>query len=214
MDILEKLKQLSAARGETGAKPEFIVVGLGNPGIQYEGSRHNAGFIAIETLEKKLGFTCDRHKFRAKVGNAVIGGKSCLVMKPETFMNLSGDAVGEAMRFYKVPTENIIVVFDDISLEPGQLRIRRKGSAGGHNGIKSIIAQCGGEGFPRIKLGVGKKPHPDYDLAEWVLGKFSSGDREKLDKAAENACEALELMVQGRIDEAMSRFNSYSDPTI
>lgn len=208
MDIFEKLKQLSAERGETGTKPEYIIVGLGNPGIQYDGSRHNAGFITIDALEKKLGFSCERRKFKAKVGNTVIGGKTCLVMKPETFMNLSGDAVSEAMDFYKIPIENVIVIFDDISLEPGQLRIRRKGSAGGHNGIKSIIAQCGGEDFPRIKLGVGKKPNPAYDLAKWVLGRFSEDDRKKIDIAAEKACDALELMVNGKIDEAMSKFNS------
>ncbi|MCR5541574.1 MAG: aminoacyl-tRNA hydrolase [Ruminococcus sp.] len=208
MDIFEKLKQLSAQRGETSTKPEYIIVGLGNPGIQYEGTRHNAGFITIEALEKKLGFSCDRHKFKAKVGNTVIGGKSCLVMKPETFMNLSGDAVSEAMDFYKIPLENVIVIFDDISLDVGQMRIRRKGSAGGHNGIKSIIAQCDGENFPRIKLGVGKKPNPAYDLAKWVLSKFSEEDRKKLDGAAEKACSALELMVQGKTDEAMNKFNA------
>ncbi len=208
MDIFEKLKQLSAQRGETGTKPEYIIVGLGNPGIQYEGTRHNAGFITIEALEKKLGFSCDRHKFKAKVGNTVIGGKSCLVMKPETFMNLSGDAVSEAMDFYKIPLENVIVIFDDISLDVGHMRIRRKGSAGGHNGIKSIIAQCGGEDFPRIKLGVGKKPNPAYDLAKWVLSKFGDEDMEKLGNAAEKACDALELMVQGKIDEAMNKYNA------
>ena len=208
MDIFEKLKQLSAQRGETGTKPEYIIVGLGNPGIQYEGTRHNAGFITIEALEKKLGFSCDRHKFKAKVGNTVIGGKSCLVMKPETFMNLSGDAVSEAMDFYKIPLENVIVIFDDISLDVGHMRIRRKGSAGGHNGIKSIIAQCGGEDFPRIKLGVGKKPNPAYDLAKWVLSKFGDEDMEKLGNAAEKACDALELMVQGKIDDAMNKYNA------
>lgn len=207
MDIFEKLKQLSAQRGATNTKVEFIIVGLGNPGIQYEGSRHNAGFMAVEALEKRLGFSCDRHKFKAKVATVSIGGKGCLVMKPETFMNLSGDAVEEAMDFYKIPLENIIVIFDDISLEPGQLRIRRKGSAGGHNGIKSIIAQCGGEEFPRIKLGVGKKPRPDYDLAKWVLSRFGEEDRAKLEEAAEKACDALELMVQGKISDAMNRFN-------
>ena len=208
MDIFEKLKQLSAQRGETGTKPEYIIVGLGNPGIQYESTRHNAGFITIEALEKKLGFSCDRHKFKAKVGNTVIGGKSCLVMKPETFMNLSGDAVSEAMDFYKIPLENVIVIFDDISLDAGHMRIRRKGSAGGHNGIKSIIAQCGGEDFPRIKLGVGKKPNPAYNLAKWVLSKFGDEDMEKLGNAAEKACDALELMVQGKIDEAMNKYNA------
>jgi PTH1 family peptidyl-tRNA hydrolase len=123
-------------------------------------------------------------------------------------MNLSGDAVEEAMDFYKIPLENVIVIFDDISLDAGHMRIRRKGSAGGHNGIKSIIAQCGGEDFPRIKLGVGKKPNPAYDLAKWVLSKFSDEDRKLIDLAAEKACDALELMVQGKIDDAMSKFNS------
>lgn len=209
MDIFEKLKQLSARReAAEGGRPEFIIAGLGNPGVQYEHTRHNAGFAVVEALEKKFGFKADRHRFKAKVGSAVIGGKSCLVMKPETFMNLSGDAVEEAMSFYKIPIENLIVVFDDISLEPGQLRIRRKGSAGGHNGIKSIIARCGSEDFPRVKMGVGKKPRPDYDLADWVLSKFNEEDGKKLNEAAQKACAAIELMVQGKISEAMNLYNS------
>ena len=208
MSIWDVFNRISSEKDSKGTKPEYIIVGLGNPGIQYELTRHNAGFMAVAALEKRYGFTVSSHKFKALVGNAVIGGKNCLVMKPETFMNLSGDAVEEAMNFYKIPLENIIVIFDDISLEPGQLRIRRKGSAGGHNGIKSIIAQCDGENFPRIKLGVGKKPNPAYDLAKWVLGRFSEEDRKKIDDAAARACDALELMVQDKIDEAMSKFNS------
>ena len=207
MDIFEKLRQLSSQYGNDGTKPEYIIVGLGNPGIQYAGTRHNAGFMAVEALEKKLGFTVDRHRFKAKVGRTVIAGKSCLVMKPETYMNLSGDAVEEAMSFYKIPLDHVIVIFDDIELDVGRLRIRRKGSAGGHNGIKSIIAQCDGEDFPRIKIGVGKKPRPDYDLKDWVLGKFTDEDREKLGQVLDNACEALELMVQDKISEAMNKFN-------
>lgn len=208
MDIFEKLKKISAELGGSeGAKPEYLIVGLGNPGIQYEGTRHNAGFIMVEALEKKYNFKVDKHKFKAKVGNAVIGGKNCLVMKPETFMNLSGDAVEEAASFYKIPPENIIVIFDDISLDVGHMRIRRKGSAGGHNGIKSIIAQLDSEEFPRIKIGVGKKPHPDYDLAKWVLSKFSDEDMKLLDEIKDKVCGAAELMVQGKTSEAMNKFN-------
>lgn len=206
MDIFEKLKQLSAERTPAG-KPEFIIVGLGNPGVAYENTRHNAGFMAVQALEKKFGISVNTHKFKALVGRGNIGGKSVLVMKPETFMNNSGEAVSEAMDFYKIPIENIIVIFDDISLDVGNMRIRRKGSAGGHNGIKSIIALCGGENFPRVKVGVGKKPHPDYNLADWVLSKFSDEDMKKLAEVDEKTCEAVELMVQGKTSEAMNKFN-------
>ena len=168
MDIFEKLKKLSAERETAMGKPEYIIVGLGNPGVAYENTRHNAGFLAVAAMEKKYGFSVNTHKFKALVGRAVIGGKSCLVMKPETFMNNSGEAVSDAMDFYDIPLENVVVVYDDISLDVGKMRIRRNGSAGGHNGIKSIIALCGGQDFPRVKIGVGKKPHPDYNLADWV----------------------------------------------
>lgn len=207
MDIFEKLKRLSAEREGASGKPEFIIVGLGNPGVAYENTRHNAGFMAVQALEKKFGINVNTHKFKALVGRGNIGGKSVLVMKPETFMNNSGEAVSEAMDFYKIPIENIIVIFDDISLDVGNMRIRRKGSAGGHNGIKSIIALCGGENFPRVKVGVGKKPHPDYNLADWVLSKFSDEDMKKLAEVDEKTCEAVELMVQGKTSEAMNKFN-------
>lgn len=207
MDIFEKLKKLSLEHSEPVGKPEFIVVGLGNPGVTYENTRHNAGFMAISALEKKYNFNVTTHKFKALTARAVIGGKNCLVMKPETYMNLSGDAVMEAMNFFKIPLNNIIVIFDDISLDVGHMRIRRKGSAGGHNGIKSIIAQCGGEDFPRIKIGVGKKPSPDYDLADWVLSKFTDDELKTLSDVDGRACEAVELMVQGRISDAMNSFN-------
>lgn len=209
MDIFDKLKKLSAELGNSNAaaKPEFIIAGLGNPGIQYENTRHNAGFMAVSALEKKYNFSVNTHKFKALVGNASIGGKSCLVMKPETYMNLSGESISQAMDFYKIPAENLIVIFDDISLEPGFMRIKRKGSAGGHNGIKSIIALCGGENFPRIKIGVGKKPNPDYDLADWVLSRFSEEDMKKLSEVDEKVCTACELIVQGKISEAMNKFN-------
>lgn len=209
MDIFEKLKKLSAElnTSNSGAKPEFIIVGLGNPGIQYENTRHNAGFMAIEFLERKYNFKVSSHKFKALVGNAVIEGINCLVMKPETYMNLSGEAVSQAMDFYKIPLENVLIIFDDISLEPGHMRIKRKGSAGGHNGIKSIIAECGGEQFPRIKIGVGKKPHPDYDLADWVLSRFNEEDMKKISEVDEKVCTACSLIVQGKISEAMNKFN-------
>ena len=207
MDIFEKLKKLSLEHSEPVGKPEFIVVGLGNPGVTYENTRHNAGFMAISALEKKYNFNVTTHKFKALTARAVIGGKNCLVMKPETYMNLSGDAVMEAMNFFKIPLNNIIVIFDDISLDVGHMRIRRKGSAGGHNGIKSIIAQCGGEDFPRIKIGVGKKPSPDYDLADWVLSKFTDDESKTLSDVDGRVCEAVEFMVQGRISDAMNSFN-------
>lgn len=209
MDIFEKLKKISAELGgNNSAKPEYIIVGLGNPGVQYENTRHNAGFTAVSALEKKYNFSVNYHKFKALTGNAVIGGKSCLVMKPETYMNLSGDAVQAAMDFYKIPIEKIIVIFDDISLDVGQMRIRRKGSSGGHNGIKSIIAQCDSEDFPRIKIGVGKKPHPDYNLADWVLSRFTDGELKTLNEVNVKVCQAAELMVQDKISEAMNLFNS------
>lgn len=209
MDIFEKLKKISAELGTdtNGKKPEFIIVGLGNPGVQYEQTRHNTGFMAVSQAERVFGFKTCTHKFKSLIANTSIGGKNCLVMKPETFMNNSGEAVAEAMDFYKIPLSNVIVIFDDISLEVGEMRIKRKGSAGGHNGIKSIIALCGGEDFPRIKIGVGKKPHPDYNLADWVLSKYSDDDIKKLDEVFKNSCSALELIVQGNTTDAMNKFN-------
>ena len=187
---------------------EYMIVGLGNPGPKYATTRHNAGFLCIENLENKLGFTTKKLKFHSLIGDTKIGNSKVLVMKPQTMMNNSGIAVSECASFYKIPPENIIVIFDDISLEPGLLRIRRKGSAGGHNGIKSIIRHLGSENFPRIKLGVGKKPHPDYDLADWVLANFPKGDIPLMRDAMDNACSALEIMVKGDIDGAMSKYNS------
>ncbi len=205
MSIWDVFNRISS-ENTAGGKPEFIVVGLGNPGVQYALTRHNAGFMAVEYMEKKLGFSANSYKYKAKTAVTEIGGKKCLVMKPETFMNLSGEAVSQAMNFYKIPIENVLVIYDDISLEPGHMRIRRKGSAGGHNGIKSIIELCG-DNFPRIKIGVGAKPRADYDLADWVLGKFSDEDKKKIDLVCSKALEASELIVQGKISEAMNRFN-------
>jgi PTH1 family peptidyl-tRNA hydrolase len=187
---------------------DYLIVGLGNPGAKYETTRHNAGFLCITKLEDELNFKTKKLKFHSLIGDTKIAGKKILVMKPQTMMNNSGVAVGECAKFYKIPPENIIVIFDDISLEPGKLRIKRKGSAGGHNGIKSIIAHLGSENFPRIKLGVGKKPHPEYDLADWVLSNFPKNDIPLVRDAINEACDALEYMIKGDIDGAMSRYNS------
>lgn len=205
--IFDKLKKYQTAPGVSGPV-EYIIAGLGNPGPKYENTRHNAGFLTIDALAAAYDCKVDRLKFQAMIGDAMIAGKHCLLMKPVTFMNNSGEAIAEAMRFYKVPIERVIVLFDDISLEPGRLRIRRKGSDGGHNGIKSILYCTGEDTFPRIKLGVGKKPRPDYDLAAWVLSKFTEEETEKLQACAKNACAALELMVKGEIDKAMNLYNS------
>lgn len=188
--------------------PQYLIAGLGNPGPKYAGTRHNAGFMAVDALAGQCGVAVNRVRFHALVGEAEIAEVRCLLMKPQTFMNESGAAVQAAADFYKIPPEKVIILFDDISLEPGRLRIRRKGSDGGHNGIKSIIACLDSEAFPRIKLGVGRKPHPDYDLADWVLSRFPDGEKKKLNEACANACAAVALMVRGQTDEAMNRYNS------
>ncbi len=187
---------------------DYLIVGLGNPGKKYETTRHNVGFLCIENLENQLNFTAKKLRFHSLLGETKIEGKRVLVMKPQTMMNNSGLAVKECAQFYKIPPENIIVIFDDISLAPGTLRIRRKGSAGGHNGIKSIISHLGSENFPRIKIGVGAKPHPDYDLADWVLSNFPKNDIPAVKDALNNACAALNYIVKGDFEGAMSKFNS------
>lgn len=208
MSVFDIFKQIERKSAEPSGAVEYIICGLGNPGTQYEGTRHNIGFMTIDTLCEKYGLSCKKVKFKSLTCDAVISGKRCLIMKPTTYMNNSGEAVTEAMSFYKIPPERAIIVFDDISLEPGKLRIRRKGSDGGHNGIKSIIYLSGSDNFPRIKMGVGAKPHPDYKLADWVLGRFKKEDGEKLEQCFKNAGSALELMVDGRTDEAMNKYNS------
>ena len=184
-----------------------IVVGLGNPGPDYAKTRHNAGFLAMDHIASGCGVKIDRAKFKALVAEATLGGARVLLMKPQTFMNSSGEAIGEAAAFYKIPPENVIVLHDEISFEPGKMRIRRKGSAGGHNGLKSIIAHLQGEDFPRIKIGVGQKPSPDYDLVSWVLGKFSAEDISKLEGIYADITSSVELMIMGKIDEAMNRYS-------
>lgn len=187
---------------------DYLIVGLGNPGTKYEMTRHNAGFLAVDLLAVKENLNIKKLKYHALVGDAVINGKKCLVMKPQTFMNNSGEAVGEAARFYKIPPERVIVISDDFSFDVGQIRIKRKGSAGGHNGLKSIIAHLGSENFPRIKVGVGKKPNADYDIIDWVLGRFPKELEKDLKSALENAVDALPYIVNEEIDKAMNLFNS------
>ena len=186
---------------------KWIVVFLGNPGRKYEFTRHNAGFMAAEACEAAESVNIDRLRFSAMTAQTSVGGQGVLLMKPQTYMNLSGDAVIEAAKFYKVPAERVIVVSDDVSLPEGRLRIRTKGSAGGHNGLKSIIARLGTDAFPRVKLGVGAPPHPDYDMADWVLGAFRGEDRKIMEQAAEKAWQAVKCYITEGPDRAMNKFN-------
>lgn len=186
---------------------EWIVAFLGNPGLKYNGTRHNAGFMAADAMEKKLGVSINKMRFKALTQTADIGGKKVLLMKPQTYMNLSGDAIAQAANFYKVPPERVIVVSDETALPIGRLRIRRGGSAGGHNGLKSVIARLGTDQFPRIRLGVGDKPHPDYDMADWVLSAFKDQDAVDMRDAALRAAHAAECYITDGADRAMNRFN-------
>lgn len=185
---------------------EYIVAGLGNPGERYAGSRHNAGFAALDAAASAWGARILRSKFSALTDTVLIEGKKVLLLKPQTFMNNSGEAVGAASSFYKIPAERVIVIFDDISLAPGRLRVRAKGSAGGHNGIKSIIAAIG-EDFPRVKIGVGEKPRPEYDLADWVLSAPAAADQKAIRSRFDDVRGAVELILTGKIEEAMSKYN-------
>ena len=186
---------------------EWLVVFLGNPGDQYDNTRHNAGFRAADAFERKTGERTRRIRFKALTADLMCGGRRILAMKPQTFMNLSGEAVQEAAHFYKVPPERILVVCDDVSLAPGVLRLRKKGSAGGHNGLKSIIYLLNSDQFPRIKMGVGGKPHPDYDMADWVLGRFSPEDAKIMDEAAQRCADAVESVLQDGFDKAQNKFS-------
>lgn len=186
---------------------EWIVAFLGNPGLKYNGTRHNAGFMAADAMEKKLGVSINKMRFKALTQTADIGGKKVLLMKPQTYMNLSGDAIVQAANFYKVPPERVIVVSDETALPIGRLRIRRGGSAGGHNGLKSVIARLGTDQFPRIRLGVGDKPHPDYDMADWVLSAFKGQDAADMELVAKKAADAVECYITEGADRAMNRFN-------
>ncbi len=203
-DLFKKIEKGGAAL--TGPVTH-LVVGLGNPGKEYELTRHNAGFLAIDRIAEGLGTRVDRARFRALVGEATLAGCHVLLMKPQTFMNLSGEAVREAAAFYKIPPENVIVICDDVSFDVGRLRVRAKGSDGGHNGLKSIIYQLQSDAFPRVRVGVGVKPHPEYDLADWVLGAFPKEDAEALGTALDKVRAGVELMVRGDVPAAMQLCN-------
>ena len=185
----------------------WLVVGLGNPGTQYESTRHNMGFLAVDKLAQEENFRFSKLRFKAWTATWEVGGQKVLVMKPQTYMNNSGEAVAPAAKFYKVPPEHILVVSDEIHLQPGRLRIRTKGSAGGHNGLKSIIAGLGTDVFPRIRIGVGAPPHPDYDMPDWVLGTLHGDDQIAVNDAAARAAEACAVYIRDGADRAMSRFN-------
>ena len=186
---------------------DWLIVGLGNPGGEYANTRHNAGFMAIDRLAAQLGVSISKIKYKALCATANYRGQKLLLLKPETFMNASGLAVEAAAHFYKIPPERVLVLFDDISLPVGKIRVRRSGSAGGHNGIKSIIAMLHSEDFPRVKIGVGAKPHPDYDLADWVLSSFPKTEQPELDRALANACGAALCIVTDGCEKAAASFN-------
>lgn len=186
---------------------DWLLVCLGNPGDQYENTRHNVGFQVADAVAERHNVPIQRLKFRALTNTITVGEKKVLLMKPVTYMNLSGEAVHEAASFYKVPPERILVVSDEVALAPGKIRVRRSGSAGGHNGLKNIIAHLGTDQFPRIRVGVGQKPHPDYDMADWVLGKFQGEDKKAVEEAVKRAAYAAECLIQEGVDKAMNRYN-------
>ena len=199
MSIFDIFKKLDEEKAAKASQPiEWIVVGLGNPGTKYDNTRHNAGFRALEGYCARSGQKIDRMKFKALAGEGMLGGKRVLFLKPQTFMNLSGEAVRDAASFYKIPPEHIIVLSDDVSLDVGTLRVRAKGSAGGQNGLKNIIYHLNSEDFPRVKIGVGAKPHPDYDLADWVLSNFTGPEDKLITEATARAADAaLEIIARG-----------------
>ena len=194
-------------KGKDGGGPRWIVAFLGNPESKYERTRHNAGFMAASVLESKRGIKTNKLKFHAFTNVAEFGGERVLFMRPQTYMNLSGDAVAPAAAFYKIPAERVIVVFDDMSLPIGKLRVKRNGSAGGHNGIKSIISKLGTDQFPRVKIGIGAPPHPDYDVIDWVIGKLNDTDYKIINEAAVVALDAVEEIIENGVNSAMNKFN-------
>ena len=206
MNILDLFNKINP-KHRGGGPIRKIIVGLGNPGPKYDDTRHNAGFKALDKIAQKFNIVVDKHKFKAFVGDGFVGSTRCLLVKPLTYMNESGVSVEAAREYYKLSVEDIIVLVDDISFDLGKIRIRRKGSAGTHNGLKSIIYSTGEENFCRIKIGVGNKPNREYDLARWVLAKLKGDELKKLEAANENVALAVELMVCGKIDEAMNKYN-------
>lgn len=186
---------------------QWLIVGLGNPGEKYARTRHNLGFLALDLLAERQKLKINRIKYKALVAETEFGGARCLLMKPQTYMNLSGEAVREAAQFYKIPSDHVLVIYDDVSLPVGKLRVRPSGSAGGHNGIKNIIAHLGTDVFPRVKVGVGAPSHPDYDMVDWVIGSFSAQEKKIVDEALDRALDAAECIISRGVTEAQNRFN-------
>lgn len=211
--MIAKVKKFFSGYSASGPV-EYMVAGLGNPGKQYMDTRHNAGYLAVDYLSEKLGVSVDRLKFKSLCGDCMIAGRRVLLLKPSTYMNLSGQAVRDAAQFYKIPMENVIVVCDDIALPVGAMRIRRKGSDGGQKGLRNIIYLTGDDAFPRIRIGIGEKPHPDMELSDWVLSRFTDADKKALGGVFEKTMEAVELIVGGKIDEAMARFNGKGNRSV
>ena len=206
-NIFDLFKKIESGTPAPTGPVTHIIVGLGNPGAQYELTRHNAGFLAVDRMAERLGARIDRARFRALCGEATFAGCHVLLMKPQTFMNLSGEAVREAAAFYKIPPENVIVISDDVNFDVGRIRVRAKGSDGGHNGIKNIIYQLQSDQFPRVRLGVGVKPHPDYDLADWVLSPFPKEAADALGAALDRIYGGVELILKGDLPGAMQLCN-------
>jgi PTH1 family peptidyl-tRNA hydrolase len=210
-ELFEKI-ETGSGRSPAGGRmpsgiPEYIVAGLGNPGAEYEGTRHNAGFMALDALAAQLGARVTRIRFKSLCGDAEIAGHRVLLLKPQTYMNLSGESLRDACAYYKIPMEKAVVIYDDVSLPVGKIRVRPKGSDGGHNGIKNIICLSGTDVFPRVKVGVGHKPRPDYDLAAWVLGKIPPADEPAFREAVGRAAQAVGVIIGQNTNEAMNRFN-------
>lgn len=206
-DIFDLFKKISSEKKSDTGNIEYIIVGLGNPGEKYTFTRHNAGFLTIDYISGKLGVKANKVKYKSLVCDTTIGTHRVLLMKPQTYMNNSGEAVREAADFYKIPAERIIVISDDVAQTPGRMRIRKSGSAGGQKGLNSIIVHLGTDQFPRIRIGVGEKPNPEYDMADWVLGKIPEADQEKLFSIFGCVNDCLPLMLDGKIDDAMGKFN-------
>lgn len=207
-DIFDIFKRLEANKTAAAATPiSHLLVGLGNPGKQYALTRHNAGFLCLDAVCRRYGCSTDRAKFNALVGEATIAGARVLVMRPQTYMNASGEAVAAAAKFYRIEPSHIIVCSDDVNLDVGGLRVRAKGSDGGQRGLRSIIDELGTDAFPRIRFGVGKKPHPEYDMKDWVLSTFSPAELEKLSSLFPAACDGIECLIRGDIDAAMQTCN-------
>ena len=207
-DLNELFRRVFAGRKEEPQPPvEWLIVGLGNPGTKSRGTRHNVGYAAIDLIAEKAGVKIDRAAHKGLTGRGALGGHGVLFLKPETYMNGSGEAIRDAAAFYKIPPEHILILCDDVSFDPGFIRIRRNGSHGGHNGLRNIVEQLGSEAFPRIKIGVGRKPRPDYDLIDWVLGKLTDEDMKKITDKAADLFDAATLIVSGNIEQAMNRYS-------